>query len=146
MAAAATDHSVMEMLFFFLYNLMNFWHTKSPLSLLCTFIMKGYAALAHPDLCIYCWVILLCQRFHRIRPTDLDDHIMTTSSAIHLSLVGKLQPLFPHKCNQVENSIRGGKVHNWYLTHSKCRTVCGPESSLSTSWGRNETWFFLHGL
>lgn len=104
----------------------------------------------------------ILSEIHRIRPTDSDDHITMTSSPIHLSLVGKLQPLFLQKCNYVVNSIRAGKAHNWYLTHGcisprrdlidaiiyfcKCKTVSGPDSSLCMSLGENGACFFLHGL
>lgn len=132
------------------------WSLISALSVLATF--TAYVASARPDLLVSCWVIQFCQRFHRIRRTDSDDHIMLTSSSIHLSLVGNLQPLFPQKWNYIVNSIRASKAHNWYLTHgwisprrdlrdaiiyfSKCKTVSGPESSLCMSLGENGTCFF----
>lgn len=113
---------------------------------------------SQPDLLVSCWVIQFCQRFHRIRRTNSDDHIMLASSSIHLSLVGNLQPLFPQKWNYIVNSIRASKAHNWYLTHgwisprrdlrdaiiyfSKCKTVSGPESSPCMSLGENGTCFF----
>lgn len=106
------------------------------------------------------WPIALLLSHHIL--SEISQLIRMTSSLIRLGLVIKSQPLFPHKCYYVVNSIRAGKAHNWYFTHScisprqklinaimyfcKCKTVSGPESSLRMSWGENGTWYFLLGL